>query len=215
MSIKILLADDHRVLREGLRSLLEKEPDMTVVAEAADGRHAVALAREVPVDVVITDITMPDLNGIEATQRILSEVPAVKVIALSMHSEEQFVGGMLRAGASAYLVKDCDAEEIFKAIRAVVEGETYLSPEASSIVVEGYRRHLSEDRRTSAPELTAKEREVLQLVAEGETSKRIATQLHVSAKTVEAYRQKIMDKLNVRTIAGMTKYAVQQGITAL
>jgi len=215
MSIKILLVDDHRIMRAGLRSLLEKESDMKVVAEASDGRTAVRLVREVTPDVVIIDITMPDLNGVEATHQILAESPNVKVLALSMHSDEQFVAGMLKAGASGYLLKDCASEELCQAIRAVIGGETYLSPRIASIVVEDYRRELSKEQLTKAPELTAREREVLQLVAEGETSKRIAQRLHVSVKTVEAHRQQIMDKLNIHTVAGLTKYAIRKGITSV
>jgi DNA-binding NarL/FixJ family response regulator len=215
MSLKILLADDHRIMRAGLRSLLGKESDMKVVAEAPDGRTAVRMVREVSPDVVIIDITMPDLNGVEATHQILAETPNIKVIALSMHSDEQFVSGMLKAGASGYLLKDCAADELVQAIRAVMSGETYLSPRIASIVVEDYRRELSRDQLTKMPELTAREREVLQLVAEGETSKKIAFQLHVSVKTVEAHRQQIMDKLGIHTVAGLTKYAIRKGITSL
>lgn len=215
MSIKIVLADDHKIMRAGLRSLLEKESDMKVVAEAADGRTAVRMIREAAPDVVIIDITMPDLNGVEATHQILSESADIKVIALSMHSDEQFVSGMLKAGASGYLLKDCAAEELVHAIRAVISGDTYLSPKIASIVVEDYRRELSKGQIAKAPELTAREREVLQLVAEGETSKRIAARLHVSVKTVEAHRQQIMDKLGIHTVAGLTKYAIRKGITSL
>ncbi len=215
MSIRILLADDHRMMREGLRSLIEKESDIKVVAEAAGGRTAVQLATEVSPDVVIMDVAMPDLNGIEATKQILSGAPNIKVLALSMHSDDHFVAGMLKARASGYLPKECAAQELIEAIRAVMAGGTYLSPKVTSIVVHGYRRILSRDQVTSPKELTAREREILKLVAEGETSKRIAARLEVSVKTVEAYRQKIMDKLNIRTIAGVTKYAIQKGITSL
>lgn len=215
MSIRILLADDHKIMRAGLRSLLEKEHDMKVVAEASQGRTAVRLAREHSPDVAIIDITMPDLNGVEAAHQILSENPNIKVVALSMHSDEQFIAGMLKAGASGYLLKDCAAEELCQAIRAVMAGETYLSPRIASIVVEDYRRDLTRDELEHVTELTSREREVLQLVAEGQTSKRIAEQLHVSVKTVEAHRQQIMDKLNIRTVAGLTKYAIRKGITSI
>lgn len=215
MSIKILLADDHTIMREGLRCLIEKESDLKVVAEAEDGRTAVRLAREVSPDMVIIDITMAGLNGVEATRQILTEAPNVKVLAVSMHSDEQFVAGMLRAGASGYFLKDCSPEELVHAIRAVIGGEIYLSSKIANIVVEGYLRALWKGRPTRAPELTAREREILQLVAEGETSKRIAARLHVSIKTVEAHRRKIMGKLNIRTVAGITKYAIQQGLTSL
>jgi DNA-binding NarL/FixJ family response regulator len=215
MSIKILLADDHKIMRAGLRSLLEKEHDMKVIAEASQGRTAVRLAREHAPDVVIIDITMPDLNGVEASHQILAENPETKVVALSMHSDEQFVAGMLKAGASGYLLKDCAADELCHAIRAVMAGETYLSPKIASIVVEDYRRDLSKSELTHPPELTSREREVLQLVAEGRTSKNIAERLHVSVKTIEAHRQQIMDKLNIRTVAGLTKYAIRKGITSI
>jgi DNA-binding NarL/FixJ family response regulator len=215
MSIKILLADDHRIMREGLRCLIEKEADLKVVAEAADGRTAVRLAREVSPDMVIIDITMPDLNGIEATQQILSEAPNIKVLAVSMHSDDQFVTGMLRAGASGYFLKDCAADELVYAIRAVIAGEIYLSPKIASMVVEGYLRALSKRQTTKAAELTASEREILQLVTEGETSKSIASRLYIAEKTVDAHRQKIKAKLNIRTIAGLTKFAIQKGITFL
>jgi two-component system response regulator NreC len=215
MSIKILLVDDHRIMREGLRRLIEKESDLKVVAEAADGRTAVRLAREVSPDVVIMDIAMPGFNGVEATNQILSEDPNVKILALSMHSDEHFVTGMLQAGASGYLLKDCAAEELCRAIRALVANETHLSPKVASIVIEDYRRGLSESRPAKGKQLTSREREVLQLVAEGDTSKRIAGQLYVSRKTVEAHRQKIMGKLSIKSVAGLTKYAIQKGITFL
>jgi DNA-binding NarL/FixJ family response regulator len=215
MSIKILLVDDHRIMREGLRCLIEKESDLKVVAEAADGRTAVRLAREVSPDVVIMDIAMPDFNGVEATNQILSEDPNVKILALSMHSDEHFVTGMLQAGASGYLLKDCAAEELCRAIRALVANETHLSPKVASIVIEDYRRGLSESRPAKGKQLTSREREVLQLVAEGDTSKRIAGQLYVSVKTVDAHRQKIMGKLNIHSIAGLTKFAIHKGIISL
>jgi len=215
MSIRILLADDHRIMREGLRSLIDKEPDMKVVAEAADGRRTVRLAQEVSPDVAVVDISMPELNGIEATSQIVSRTPGVKVLALSMHSDEHFVMGMLRAGASGYLLKDCAADELCSAIRTVVSDETYLSPKAASVVIQDYRRELSVAKSSRTPNLTAREREVLQLVAEGETSKRIASQLDVSVKTVQAHRQQIMDKLSIHTVAGLTKYAIQRGFTSL
>jgi DNA-binding NarL/FixJ family response regulator len=215
MGTKIMIVDDHRLMREGLRSIIEVESDMEVVAEASGGRAAVKLANEVPVDAVIMDITMPDLNGIEATNQVLSENPNIKVVALSMHSDDHFVAGMLQAGASGYLPKDCAAGELVDAIRTVMGGETYLSPKAANIVVESYRNALSKDKSSRSAVLTAREREVLQLVAEGETSKRIAALLNLSAKTVEAHRQQIMTKLNIRSIAGITKYAIQQGISSL
>ena len=215
MSVKVLLADDHRLMREALRSLIEKESDMKVVGEAADGRTAVSLAREVSPDVIIMDISMPELNGVEATNQILSDAPNVKILGLSMHSDEHFVAGMLKAGGSGYLLKDCAAEELVQAIRSVIEGEQYLSPKIAGIVIDSYRRALPKGQLSRTPELTAREREVLQLVAEGDTSQRIAGQLYVSVKTVDAHRQKIMGKLNIHSVAGLTKFAIQKGITFL
>jgi len=215
MGVKILLADDHRLMREALCSLIEKESDMKVVGEAADGRTAVGLAREVSPDVIIMDISMPELNGVEATNQILSDAPEVKILGLSMHSDEHFVAGMLKAGGSGYLLKDCAAEELVQAIRYVIEGKQYLSPKIAGIVIESYRRTVPKDHLSRAPELTAREREVLQLVAEGETSKRIAGLLYVSAKTVDAHRQNIMAKIGINTVAGLTRYAIQKGITSL
>jgi two-component system, NarL family, response regulator NreC len=215
MSIKILIADDHRIMRSGLRSLLDKETDMEVVAEAENGRMTVQLALKVSPDVVIMDISMPDLNGIEASRQILSKAPDIKVLALSMHSDEQFVVEMLNAGASGYLLKDCAFGELCLAIRAVVENQKYLSPGIASIVVKDYLRKLSGAKHPGSPLLTLREREVLQLVAEGNRSKEIADRLHVSVKTVETHRQQIMDKLNIRSVAELTKYAVRKGITAL
>jgi DNA-binding NarL/FixJ family response regulator len=215
MSIKILIADDHRIMRSGLRSLLDKEPDMEVVAEAENGRMTVQLARKLSPHVVIMDITMPDLNGIEATRQIVSETPDIKVVALSMHSDDQFVVEMLDAGASGYLLKDCALTELCLAIRAVVANQNYLSPGIASIVVKDYLRELSKAEAPVSSLLTPREREVLQLVAEGNTSKKIAARLHVSMKTVEAHRRQIMDKLNIHSVAELTKYAIRKGITSL
>jgi len=215
MSIKILLADDHKIMRSGLRSLVEREPDMEVVGEAENGRMTVQLARKHSPDVVIMDIAMPDLNGIEASRQIVSEVPDVKVVALSMHAGEHFVSGMLGAGASGYLLKDCALEELCLAIRAVVSNQSYLSPKIAGIVVKGYRRELERAEPSSPSALTSREREVLQLVAEGKSSKKIASRLHVSVKTIEAHRHQIMSKLNLHTVAELTKYAIVQGILCL
>jgi len=215
MSIRILLAEDHQITREGLRSLLEKEPDMEVVAEAREGRSAVQLAREVLPEVVIMDVTMPELNGMEATRRIVSELEGVKVIALSMHSDASFVSEMLKNGARGYLLKDCAFEELARAIRAVTEGKTYLSPSISGVVVEGYLHRLSKTKPRAGGVLSDREREVLQLIAEGKSTKEIALKLHISVKTVETHRRQIMKKLDIHTIAELTKYAIRKGFTSL
>jgi len=214
MSIRILLADDHKIMRDGLRSLLEKQSDMEVVAEAENGRTTVQLAQKLLPDVVIMDIAMPDLNGIEATRQIIATAPSVKVLALSMHPNRAFVTGMLSAGASGYLLKDSAFEELARAIRVIVMNQTYLGLGITKAVVKDYVRHLSATG-PSAPHLSPKEREVLQLLAEGVTTKQIASRLYVSVKTIETHRQKIMEKLDIHSIAELTKYAIREGLTHL
>jgi DNA-binding NarL/FixJ family response regulator len=196
MSLRILLADDHEIVREGLRSLLEKQPDMEVIAEAENGRTTVALSRKFKPDVVIMDITMPDLNGIEATRQIVTESPRVKVLALSMHSTRKLVTEMLNAGASGYLLKHSAFEELGRALHTVMDNQIYLSPKIANIVVDDYR--FARAKTPSAlSTLTNREREVLQLLAEGKSTKRIASSLHVSISTVESHRKQIMDRLGL------------------
>ncbi len=215
MKIRILLADDHRLMSTGLRSLLGKEPDMAVVGEAYDGRMAVRLAEELAPHVVVLDVTMPDLNGIEAARQILKRTPATKVLALSMHCDHRYVSEMLLAGASGYLVKDCALEELAQAIRVVHDGQRYLSPKVTSAVVDEYVRRLGGDRPKAMSVLTNREREVLQLLAEGRTTKQIARRLHVSPKTIETHRRQLMQKLDLHSVAELTKFAVKEGITSL
>ncbi len=215
MSIRILLADDHKITRQGLRSLLEKESDMEVVAEAEEGRTAVRLVRELSPDVVVMDVSMPDLNGMEATRQIVAELSDVKVIALSMHSDNLFVSEMLKSGASGYLLKDCAFEELARAIHVVVDGKTYLSPAVSGVVIDDYLHHLTRTESPSSEVLTDREREVLQLMAEGNSTKQVALKLHISVKTVETHRRQIMSKLDIHTVAELTKYAIRQGLTSL
>jgi two-component system response regulator NreC len=215
MSLRILLADDHKITRQGLRSLLEKQQDMEVVAEAEDGRTAVRLVGELSPNVVIMDVTMPDLNGVEATRQIVSQSPDVKIIALSMHSDTLFVTEMLRSGASGYLLKDCAFEELARAIHAVVAGKTYLSPSVSGVVVDDYLHRLSKADFSDSQVLTDREREVLQLLAEGKSTKQIALKLHISVKTVETHRRQMMNKLDIHTVAELTKYAIRKGLTSL
>ena len=213
---KILLADDHKITRQGLRSLLEKESDMEVVAEAEEGRSAVQLARKLTPDVVIMDVSMPDLNGIEAARQIIKSSKTIKVIALSMHSDSLFVTEMLKSGVGGYLLKDCAFEELAGAIRSVMAGKTYLSPSISDIVVNGYLSHVGGSQDTAGTSvLTDREREVLQMIAEGKSTKQIALGLHISVKTVETHRRQIMNKLNIFSVAELTKYAIRKGLTAL
>lgn len=215
MSISIIVADDHQVMREGLRLLIDDQPDMEVVAEAKDGRQIVELVREHRPDIVLMDIGMPHLNGIEATRQIRETYPQTRVLALSMHSDKRMVSGMLAAGACGYLLKDCDFSEIAQAIRVVAAQRTYLSPRVADVVVEDYIQRVSGDQPSAFTILTPREREVLQLLAEGGATKTIASQLHISVKTVETHRRQIMEKLNLFTVADLTKYAIREGLTSL
>lgn len=215
MSLRILIADDHRIMREGLRSLLEKQPDTEVIAEAENGRTTLQMSRRFKPDVVLMDIIMPDLNGIEATRQILAELPDIKVIALSMHSDKKFVVEMLGAGASGYLLKDTAFEELDKALHTVVNNRTYLSPKIVGLMAEDYSPSIVTKDYLVSPVLTSREREVIQLIAEGKTTKQIASILNVSVKTVETHRKKIMDKLGTNSVAELTKYALREGLTSL
>ncbi len=216
MSIKIVLADNHKLMRDGLKALLEKHTDMEVIAEAADGRELLRLIGKLAPDVAVVDVVMPNLNGIEAVRQITAQFPEVKVVALSMHLNKQFVVGMLRAGASAYLVKDCAFGELHQAISAVVANHTYLSPRISDTVVEQFLCNSSSSTDHHGPSaLTPREREILQLLAEGKDTNQLAAQLHVSVKTVGTHRQHIMSKLKIHSLAELTKYAIREGITSL
>ena len=214
MSIKIILADDHSMLRHGLGRSFEQEKDIDVVGQTKDGHSTIELVRELSPNVVVMDIGMPDLNGIEATRRITKDYPKVKVVGLSMHSSDKYVREMFRAGASGYLLKDCPFEELVEAIKTVVGGKTYISPSISDMVVKEYASKPDEEK-TVFSVLSPREREVLQLFAEGKTTKQIGLCLHISPKTVEAHRLRIMDKLDIDNIAQLTKYAIQEGLTEL
>lgn len=214
MSIRVILADDHTIVRHGLSKLLQQEEDMEVIAQAENGYLTVELTKELSPDMVIMDIGMPDLNGIEATRQIIHDFPNVKVIGLSMHSGSKFVIEMLKAGASGYLLKDCALEELTVAIKTVAAGKTYLSPSITDVVVEKYVRHSKEKEHSAFSLLSQREREVLQLMAEGKTTKQIGLHLHISPKTVEGHRLRLMAKLNMDSVAKLTKYAVQEGLTS-
>lgn len=215
MTIRILLADDHQIVRQGLKSLIEQQPDMELVGEASDGLEAVRLAAELRPRLVIMDLSMPGLNGAEAIRRILEDNPLVRVLVLSMHSDRRFVASALGAGASAYLLKDCAFEDLTQAIRAVMGGQTYLTPRIAGVVVDEYRQRLRERPASQMDLLTPREREVLQLLAEGHGTKAIAAKLDVSVKTVETHRENIMRKLDLHSIAELTKFAVKEGLTSL
>ncbi len=216
MAIRVLIADDHKIMLAGLRSLLEKQADFDVVGEAENGRKAVQMAQEKMPDVVVMDVSMPDLNGIEATTQIIENLPATRVIALSMHSDKRFVMGMLRAGASGYLLKDCASQELATAILQVAGGKKYLSPEITGVVIDDFLQGgASEEVGSAASQLSAREREVLQLIAEGWSTKQIASHLYVSIKTIETHRRQIMKKLDLHSIADLTKYAIREGLTSI
>ncbi len=215
MTIKIILADDHNVLREGLKSLLNRQQDFEVIGEADNGRDAVRLAKKLEPDIVVLDIGMPNMNGIQATQHIVAEVPDTKVLALSMHSDHQFVVKMLQAGASGYMLKDCAYEELISAVRDINAGKFYLSKDVTGVVVNNYINMIQAVDAVSHPTLTSRERETLQLIAEGKSTAETANLLNVSTKTIETHRKNIMDKLDIHNIAELTKYAVREGITSI
>ena len=213
--MKILLADDHKLMREGLRMLLEKLGGMAIVGEAGDGISALRMALGLKPDLVLMDIAMPDLNGIEATRRIMTEAPGVKVIVLSMHADKRFVRQMFAAGARGYVLKGSAFEEVAAAIKTVTAGRIYVSPKITDQVLADYVKQLIKPSAGTESPLSGREREVLQMLAEGKSSRTIAERLHVSVTTVDTHRKHIMDKLGFRSIAELTKYAVREGLTPL
>jgi len=214
--IRIVLADDHQMMRDGLRSLIRKEEDMLIVGEAETGNQAVEYAGKLAPHLIILDIGMPDLNGIEAARLIHKDHPNIRIIGLSMHADRSLVGEMLKAGACGYLPKDCAYDELIEAIHQTIEGKNYLSPEITSGLVDGFVRHHAEDEEDSAfSVLSERERQVLQLLAEGNSTKEIASNLGVSVRTAETHRRNIMDKLDMRSVAELTKYAIRSGLTTL
>ncbi|NUM35988.1 MAG: response regulator transcription factor [Candidatus Brocadiae bacterium] len=214
MKVRVLIADDHQIVCEGLVSLLYKEPDIEVIGKAENGRKAMEMAQSLDPDVVVMDVSMPELNGIESTTHILEKNPRIKIIALSMHSDRQFIFRMFKAGASGYLLKDCAFEELAQAIRLVMKNQTYLSPKIAGLIVENYIAS-SHEEITDFSSLTSREKEILQLLAEGKSTKQISLSLHISTKTVETHRQHIMDKLQIYSIAELTKYAIREKISPL
>jgi two-component system response regulator NreC len=206
--IRILLADDHAVVRQGFRMILSAHADLEIVGEAGNGREAVELAATLRPDVVVMDVTMPELNGIEATRRLTAENPHIRVVALSMHKDSVYVREILRAGARGYLLKDSVADDLVAAVRAVAGGEGYLSPGVSNAVLDDYRKHVT----NPIDLLSSREREVLQMLAEGKTNKEIAVTLNLSVYTVDAHRGRIMEKLNVHSINELVRFAIRNGL---
>lgn len=215
MNIKVILADDHNIMRAGLKSLLESSKKVLIVAEANNGRETVSLARKFKPDIVVMDVAMPDMNGVEATRKLARLAPDVRVLALSGHSEGTFVKGMLEAGAKGYLLKDAATTELLTAIITISKGRIYVSPSVANTLVGDYLQRVKGEIGPDLKILSAREREVLQLVSEGKSSSQIATTLHLSDRTIETHRRRIMNKLGMRSIAELTKYAIREGLTTL
>jgi len=214
MSIRIILADDHAVIREGLAGSLNQQKNIEVIGQASDGLTTVEMVKELSPDLIIMDIGMPDLNGIDATRQIKRDCPNVKIIGLSMHSGKKFVTEMFKAGAKGYLPKDCEFDELIDAIEAVTDDKMYLSPSITGVMVDTYIRPSVESKSSVFSVLTPREREVLQLMAEGNSTKKIGRRLFISPKTVEAHRLRIMNKLEIDNVAQLTKFAIQEGLTS-
>ena len=218
-TVRILLIDDHRILRQGLRALLERESDFECVGEAENGRSGVEMAKEAHPDIILMDISMPGLNGIDAARQILDHSPHSRIIALTAHSDRNLVREILKAGAVGYVVKDSAVEELTNAVRTVLAGRVYLSPRVAGLVVEGFVTDRAAAQGIPAAgvfaRLTAREREVLQLMAEGKATKEVAQALSVSVKTAETHRRSIMEKLGLHSVAELTKYAIREGLTSL
>jgi two-component system response regulator NreC len=213
--IKILIADDHKILRQGIRSLLAPQPDFEVVGETADGPETLKETFKLKPDVVLMDIGMPNLNGFEATRQIKKNLPEVKVLILTMYQDDEYVLQALHSGASGYVLKDVAVEELVTAIRAVNNDQYYLSPSISHTVIDAYLRKTEKGEKEPLELLTAREREIVQLIAEGYTNKEIAAKLFISVKTVDAHRSHIMEKLDIHEVARLVKYAIRKGITDL
>lgn len=216
--MRIVLVDDHRMFRDGLKALLERQPSMEVVGESDNGAEAVALSEQLKPDVVVMDVTMPQLNGVEATRRILATTPSAKVLGLSMNADRRYVVAMFEAGAAGYLVKNSAADELIQALQSVMRNQTYVSPAVAGVMVDSYLRRTNAphtEPQAGTPQLTSRERQVLQLIAEGLTSKEMAAQLSVAVPTIETHRRQIMAKLKIHSVAELTKYALREGLTSL
>ncbi|MBU0663980.1 MAG: response regulator transcription factor [Proteobacteria bacterium] len=213
MILKIIVVDDHKIVRDGLCSLIDGLSGYTIVGRAENGRQAIEVARREKPDIIIMDVSMPEMNGIDATSSIMEEMPSCKIIVLSMHSDKRFITGALQAGAAGFLLKECAFQELNQALDAVRSGQTYLSPKIAGTVVHDYRRRLLSEAKEE--NLTTKEREVLQLIAEGRSTKEIADRLFVSVKAIEGRRRRLMEKLQIDTVAGLVKYAIREGLTDL
>ena len=214
MSVRIVLADDHAIVLDGLHAVLEGELGLEVIGKVSDGRQAVRLSREQLPDIVVMDLTMPDMNGVEATRLITAERPTVKVLCLSMHADRGFVMAALDAGAAGYVLKDGAKKELLDAIRTVMMGQIYLSPAIAGMVVDAARSHSAGDDVPRLTRLSAREREVLELIAQGESTKAIAQRLNLSVKTVGTHRRNILGKLKLESIAALTKFAIREGLTS-
>jgi DNA-binding NarL/FixJ family response regulator len=210
----ILIADDHALVRAGIRAFLERIPNIEVVAEASDGPEAVELVAKLQPDIVLMDIAMPDLNGLEATSQIVKKWPRVRVIVLSMHASEEYVWQALRAGARGYLLKGASLAELELALSVVVRGEIYLSPPLSQQAIMEYVQRTGKERAREE-KLTARQREILSLIAEGTSTKKVALQLNISVKTVESHRTQIMERLNIHDVAGLVRYAIKTGLVKI
>jgi two-component system, NarL family, response regulator NreC len=210
--MKVLIADDHKIVRQGLVLLLKSDPKIEKVFEANGGNEAVKMAAELKPDVRIMDLHMPDMNGADATRAILAKNPKIRVIALTTDSDKRFIKEVFKAGASGYLLKDCAVEELVQAIHSVMSGRTYLSSTVSNLIIEGYAADITANKQAVSTPLTARETEVLKLIAEGLSSKEIAAKLNMSTRTVETHRHAISEKLNLRSIAELTKYALKMGL---